>query len=135
MAGGAPTTSLIEQTRGRPAPHGDRDDGAYLDYDVAGLEVAVHVAGAINDPTMIDRGWTAEIKLPWAGLGDLAGARSLPPRDGDTWGLSFGRFQQLDTRVPGESSSVGWAANAHGVDDTHVPESFTQVTFSSDRLR
>ena len=110
-------------------PRGTR--WAYLDYDLAGLHTAVHVDGTLNDPGTVDVGWTAEITLPWSGLRDLAAGRQLPPLPGDEWSLFLGRFQHLDTRVPGETMSVGWAVSPHGVNDTHVPESFTRVTFSA----
>jgi Carbohydrate family 9 binding domain-like len=111
-------------------PRGTR--WAYLDYDLAGLAVAVHVDGVPNDPTVVDHGWTAEIRIPWSGLSDLAAGRSLPPTDGDVWSIFLGRFQHFATRRPGETMSVGWAVNAHGINDTHVPESFTGVAFSAD---
>jgi hypothetical protein len=108
-------------------PRGTR--WAFLDYDLPGLEVKVAVDGAVNDPATPSRGWTAEVTIPWSGLGDLASGRSLPPRDGDTWGIFMGRFQQLATRGPAETATAGWAAHPFGVADTHVPECFTQVTF------
>lgn len=109
-------------------PRGTR--WAYLDYDLAGLQVAVHVDGVLNDTSVVDRGWTAEVRIPWAGLADLAHGRSLPPQEGDEWLLFLGRFQRFATRTPGETMAAGWAANAHGVNDTHLPESFTRVTFA-----
>jgi hypothetical protein len=113
-------------------PRGTR--WAFLDYDLPGLEVAVHVDGSINDPSLVDEGWSAEVRIPWSGLTDLAGGRSLPPRDGDTWSIFLGRFQQLATRDPAQPVSLGWAANAHGVNDTHIPESWTRVTFDTQLL-
>jgi hypothetical protein len=111
-------------------PRGTR--WAFLDYDLPGLDVHVHADGTLNDPTTIDRGWSAEIVIPWSGLADLANGRSLPPRPGDVWGIFMGRFQQLATRGPADTATAGWAAHAFGVADTHVPECFTQVTFSGD---
>jgi hypothetical protein len=108
-------------------PRGTR--WAYLNYDLPGVEVAVSVTGAINDPSVIDEGWTAEITIPWASLGDLANGRSLPPRDGDVWGIFLGRFEQLATRSPATTATAGWGASPIGVADTHVPESFTRVRF------
>ncbi|WP_395816232.1 carbohydrate-binding family 9-like protein [Devosia sp.] len=108
-------------------PRGTR--WAFLDYDLPGLAVRTHYDGTLNDPSTLDRGWTAEITIPWAGLVDLANGRSLPPRPGDTWGIFMGRFQQLQTRGPAETATAGWAAHRFGVADTHVPECFTQVTF------
>ena len=109
-------------------PRGTR--WAFLDYDLDGLEVAVSVDGAINDPTTVDSGWTAEIAIPWTSLADLANGRSLPPQDGDVWGIFLGRFQQLATRSPHSTATAGWGASPIGVADTHVPESFTRVTFT-----
>jgi hypothetical protein len=108
-------------------PRGPR--WAFLDYDLPGLEVHVHVDGVLNDPGTIDRGWTAEIVIPWSGLADLANGRTLPPRPGDSWGIFMGRFEQLRTRGPAETATAGWSAHPFGVADTHVPECFTQVTF------
>ncbi len=108
-------------------PRGTR--WAYLDYDLPGLDVKTHFDGTINDPSDIDGGWTAEITIPWASLGELANGRALPPKPGDTWGICLARFQQLRTRGPADAATAGWSAHAFGVADTHVPECFTQVTF------
>jgi len=109
-------------------PRGTR--WAFLDYDLPGMTVDVHVDGRINDDSHVDAGWTAHVRIPWSGLADLADGRALPPRDGDVWGMFFGRFQQLKTREPGRTIGLGYAANAHGVNDTHLPESWTQVRFT-----
>jgi hypothetical protein len=108
-------------------PRGTR--WTFLDYDLPGLEVHVHADGTLNDPATLDRGWSAEIVIPWSGLADLANGRSLPPKPGDTWGIFMGRFQQLRTRS--DVATAGWAAHRFGVADTHVPECFTQVTFAA----
>jgi hypothetical protein len=106
-------------------PRGTR--WAYLDYDLPGLDLRVHVDGSINDPGTLSRGWTAEVTIPWNSLADLANGRSLPPQDGDVWGFLFARFQQIGTR--GGTATAGWCAHPFGVADTHVPECFTRVTF------
>lgn len=108
-------------------PRGTR--WAFLDYDLPGLQVAVHVDGQINNPDHIDRGWSAEVRIPWTALTDLAHGRSLPPRAGDQWSIFLGRFERLATRTPGESIGLGWAASPHGINDTHLPASWTRVTF------
>jgi hypothetical protein len=108
-------------------PRGTR--WAYLDYDLDGLELAVHVDGEINNPDRIDRGWSAEIRIPWTSLADLAHGRSLPPDVGDEWSIFLGRFERMATRIPGETIGLGWAASPHGVNDTHIPTSWTRVTF------
>jgi hypothetical protein len=108
-------------------PRGTR--WAFLDYDLPNLNLKVAVDGTVNDPTHLDRGWCAEITIPWASLTDLANGRSLPPKDGETWGMFFGRFQQLAVRSATGTATGGWAAHRFGVADTHVPECFTQVIF------
>lgn len=108
-------------------PRGTR--WAFLDYDLPGLEVRTSYDGTLNNPDTVDRGWTAEITIPWRGLIDLANGRALPPQPGDVWGIFMGRFQQMQTRGPADTATAGWAAHRFGVADTHVPECFTQVEF------
>jgi hypothetical protein len=108
-------------------PRGTR--WAFLDYDLPGVELAVRVDGSLNDPSVIDRGWTAEVRIPWASLADLARGRSLPPTPGDVWSMFLGRFEQLPTREAGRTIGLGWSASPHGVNDTHIPASWTRVRF------
>lgn len=105
---------------------------AFLDYDLPGLETAVHVDGALNDSEHPSRGWTVEVKLPWAGMKHLANGRSLPPQEGDEWRIFFGRFQ----RVPlgPETSQAAWCWTPHGKYDTHMPDKFTPVRFSNEAV-
>ena len=108
-------------------PRGTR--WAFLDYDLGGLGVHVSVDGEINNSKVLSRGWSAEVEIPWASLEHLAGGRSLPATAGDEWGIFMGRFQHIATRSPASSAVAGWGADPIGVNDTHVPESFTRVKF------
>ena len=110
-------------------PRGTR--WAFLDWDFPGLQVATHVDGTLNDNSDLDRGWTVEIALPWSGMGWLADGRSLPPQDGDTWRLFFGRFQKLMNAGREVSPHPAWVLSPHGVYDTHQPACFPYVTFST----
>ena len=67
----------------------------FLDWDCPGLRHAVHVDGTLNRRDDIDRGWSAEIAIPWTSLSLLADGRSLPPRDGDEWRIDCSRFQKI----------------------------------------
>jgi len=111
-------------------PRGER--WGFLDWDFPGLEHAVHVDGTINDPSDTDRGWTAEIALPWEGFRLLADGRPLPPNNGDVWRIDCSRFQSVDRSgkpfPPG--AGAGWTWNRHGHYDSHIPEVFPYVTFS-----
>jgi hypothetical protein len=104
---------------------------AFMDWDLAGLRTAVRVQGTLNDPSDADDGWTAEIAFPWSGLKRLAGRRPLPPRDGDVWRLDFSRFELLESGGVAVEPHPGWVLNRHGVYDSHIPECFSFVHFSS----
>jgi len=103
---------------------------AFLDYDMPGLKTAVHVDGKINDSAHVDKGWTLEIAIPWQSLKWLANERSLPPQDGDTWRIFFGRFQKMTPSGKEVEPHPAWAFNKHGLYDTHIPECWTYVHFS-----
>jgi len=100
-----------------------------------GLRTAVHVDGTLNDDTNRDRGWTAEIALPWRGMEWLAkaGNRPLPPREGDEWRMDFSRFNTAKAPPPA-SDSGGWALSPHGIWDSHIPECFARVRFSTNAV-
>jgi hypothetical protein len=101
-------------------------------WDLPGMQAAVAVDGTINDNTDRDRGWTAEIAIPWAGMQWLArdDGRALPPRDGDVWRMDFSRFNTYRAAPPAQDSG-GWAWSAHGIWDSHIPELFPYIHFST----
>jgi len=104
---------------------------AFFKWDFPGLKTGVSVDGTINDNSDRDRGWTAEIALPWASMRWLADSdgRTLPPRDGDTWRMDFSRFNMY-REAPPANDSGGWAWSAHGAWDSHIPELFPYIHFS-----
>ena len=104
---------------------------AFTDWDLPGLRSAVHVDGVINERAVIDKGWTVELAFPWAGMGWLANGRSLPPQDGDVWSMFFGRFEKLEVAGARPEPQPAWCWNKHGTLDTHMPERFTRVHFST----
>jgi hypothetical protein len=104
---------------------------AFVDWDMPGLRSAVHVDGVINERAVIDKGWTVELAFPWAGMGWLADGRPLPPQDGDVWSLFFGRFEKLEVAGARPEPQPAWCWNKHGTLDTHMPERFTRVHFST----
>jgi hypothetical protein len=113
-------------------PRGTR--WAFLDWDFPGLRSAVHVDGRINDDSVIDRGWTVELALPWSGMGPLANGRAIPPREGDEWRMFFGRFQLLRAGGREIEPHPAWCWTPHGIYDTHRPECFTPIRFTEEHL-
>jgi hypothetical protein len=98
-----------------------------MDWDLPGLRTAVRVEGTLNDDSDVDRGWTVEIVLPWAGLAPLYSGRQWPPSAGDTLRLDISRFEHLEAGGRPLSPSAGWALNQHGVYDSHIPECFSYI--------
>jgi hypothetical protein len=106
-------------------PRGPR--WAFLDWDFPELKSAVHVDGFLNDSSQRSTGWTVELALPWSGMKQLAGGRSVPPSPGDVWGMFFGRFQKMTTT--GGEAQAAWCLSPHGIYDTHMPEKWTEIEF------
>jgi len=92
----------------------------------------VHVDGTVNNNADRDRGWTVELAIPWTGLAQLArpDGRSLPPKDGDVWRMDFTRFNQYKEAPPSQDPG-GWAWSPHGAWDSHIPEVYPYVRFST----
>lgn len=130
FARNAPGVRPFDGVGFQPHPRGNRI--GYWQWDFPGLRSAVHIDGTLNDNSDRDRGWTVELALPWRGFEALAASdgRALPPRDGDVWRMDFSRFNQYKAAPPANDSG-GWAWSPHGVWDSHVPELFPRVTFST----
>lgn len=107
----------------------------FFQWDFPGLKTAAQVDGTLNDNRDRDRGWTAEIALPWAGMETLlkGDKRQVPPRHGDGWRMDFSRFNTYREASPAMDSS-GWAWSPHGIWDSHVPECWPFITFSSETV-
>jgi len=101
-------------------------------WEFPGLKTAVHVDGTLNDDRDKDKGWTVELAFPWEGMKWLAKAdgRALPPKEGDIWRIDFSRFNQHKAPPPANDSG-GWFWSRHGVWDSHIPECFPYIHFST----
>ena len=113
--------------------HPRRSRIPYWQWDLPGLQSAVFVYGSLNNNEDRDRGWTVELALPWSGMSVLAMSdnRSLPPQNQDVWRMDFSRFNQYKEPSPANDSG-GWVWSPHGVFDSHVPECFTFIHFSTE---
>ena len=113
-----------------------RDGGKAVNgWEITGLKTAVRVDGTINDPRDTDRGWTVEIRWPWAGLKEL-GVKT-PPKDGDWWRINFSRVEWDTDLVAGKYGKVkgkpehNWVWSPQGVIDMHRPERWGYLQFST----
>jgi hypothetical protein len=82
---------------------------------------AVHVDGTLNDPRDIDRGWTAELAIPFASLTGMPKPR---PERGDKWKFNLYRLRQGPGQ-PGE----GQAFSAPLRGDFHALDRFATLRF------
>ena len=105
-----------------------------FDWSFPGKETAVAIDGTLNSDSDRDRGWTVEIALPWRGMKWLAtDGRSLPPKHGDVWRMDFSRFNTYKAPPPAKDSG-GWVWTRHGIWDSHIPECFAFVEFSTNTV-
>ena len=103
-----------------------------FNWHFPGKQTAVFIDGTVNKDTDRDRGWTVELAFPWKGMewivkGD---GRALPPKDGDVWRMDFSRFNTYKEAPPAKDSG-GWFWSPHGVWDSHIPECFPYIKFST----
>lgn len=111
--------------------HSRGERWGFLDWDLPGLCTAVHVDGVVNSRPKTDRGWTAEIAIPWRSLELLKDGRALPPRHGDVWRIDCSRFEKIGSAGETLNPCAGWTWNRHGHYDSHIPELFPYVTFTT----
>jgi hypothetical protein len=103
-----------------------------FDWSFPGKRTAVAIDGTVNNDKDRDRGWTVELAFPWKGMEWLAKAdnRALPPRDGDVWRMDFSRFNTYKEAPPAKDSG-GWVWTRHGIWDSHIPECFAHIRFTT----
>ncbi len=82
---------------------------------------AVHVDGTLNDPRDVDRGWTAEMAIPFASLTGIGKRR---PARGDRWRFNLYRLRQGPGQ-PGE----GQAYSPPMRGDFHALDRFAWLRF------
>ena len=106
-----------------------------FNWHFPGKKTAVFIDGTVNRNDDRDRGWTVELAFPWKGMDWLAKAdgRALPPKDGDVWRIDLSRFNQYKEAPPAKDSG-GWFWSRHGVWDSHIPECFPYITFTTNRV-
>lgn len=95
-----------------------------LEWNAEGVRVAIVHAGTLNDDSDIDRGWVAEIAIPFQAF--KGAARHLPPREGDTWRLNLYRINDESDR----QHSV-WSHTGTERPSFHEPERFGIVHFTT----
>ena len=92
------------------------------------MQVAVKVDGTINKKEDKDKGWTAELAIPWADtIGQSKAKIQLPPKVGDKFRINLYRLD-----VPRGKPQIfsGWSAPLKG--DLHVLDRFGELYFGDE---
>ena len=117
-----------------PKPY--KDSGSAVDsWNIKGLRTGVHINGTINNPRDKDKGWTAEIAMPWSSLKEYA-RRPAPPGEGERWRVNFSRVEWQTEIVKGHYQKIkgkpedNWVWSPQGVIDMHRPEMWGYVQFT-----
>jgi hypothetical protein len=108
-----------------------------FDWHFPGKKTAVQIDGTVNNDKDKDRGWTVELAFPWKGMEWLAKAdgRALPPKQSDVWRMDFSRFNTYKLSAGGNKDSGGWVWSRHGIWDSHIPECFPYIHFSTNDVK
>ncbi|MGI6395134.1 MAG: carbohydrate-binding family 9-like protein [bacterium] len=69
------------------------------------IKYAVKVDGKLNDNEEKDKGWRAEIAIPWSSIED---APSLPPKDGESWKVFFYRINRHTNKKSKADDFTAW---------------------------
>lgn len=110
-------------------------------WDIRGLKSAVALQGTLNSPGDGDRGWTLEVAIPWAALGEVA-RRGGAPAAGDRWRVNFSRVEWRTKIANGRHEKVkgpdgkalpedNWVWSPQGIVNMHYPETWGFVRFSA----
>jgi hypothetical protein len=100
-------------------------------HNLKGLRTAVDVQGTLNDPSDRDKGWTAEISIPFAALA----ADGHVPTDGEHWRLLLCRIEWKlssengkSAKIPGTDAYWSWVPT--GAIAYHMPWKYGELRFA-----
>jgi len=110
----APTNALFD------ASFTGRRQGMNLSWSSRARH-AVHVEGTLNNPGDVDRGWTAELAIPFLALTGMPRPR---PERGDRWRFNLYRLRQ----GPGQPNE-GQAYSPPMIGDFHALDRFATMRF------
>lgn len=115
-------------------------------WDIKGLQSAVHIDGALNDPACRSTSWSVELVIPWLSLRecgvDLCEPAQLAPVPGETWRLNFSRVEydvhvengryckDTDPATGRPLPEHNWVWAPTGLVDIHLPEMWGYLIFT-----
>lgn len=118
-----PRNAVIDLRIPRSIEGSPQDVEAARQWNATGLRSAVRVEGTLDDRDDRDRGWSAELAIPFSALAD---SQTVPPRLGSVWRLQLLRIDRSKS-LPHPQFSA-WSAT----DTFHNPLRFGRLTFAGD---
>ncbi|MFC1485778.1 carbohydrate-binding family 9-like protein [Candidatus Latescibacterota bacterium] len=104
---------------------GERQNGQFVsmrEWDCEGIQYRVFVDGD-PAPNTEDKGWSAELMIPFSRLWTMAGEH---PNPGDTWRANFYRFDRNPANPKEATQSCFSSTDGRGF---HTPWRFGKLTF------
>ncbi|MDH7601673.1 MAG: carbohydrate-binding family 9-like protein [Armatimonadota bacterium] len=95
-------------------------EGTNFGWNCEGVETGVTVDGTLDNRSDVDKGWTAEIAIPFKSLGRTT------PKAGERWRVNLFR---IDLSPPPKEFQA-WSAPLFDPPRFHVPKRFGTVFFS-----
>lgn len=91
--------------------------------DFAGVLLATHVDGTLNQTGDKDRGWTLEVAIPWSNFEELGATAA--PKPGSVWTANLNRWDGVE---PSRRLSL-WSDSEMTRPSPHNPKRFGQLVF------
>jgi len=115
--------------RGYEDPKGGTSRGEDVGWTCAGLITATHVDGTLNAPHDRDKGWSAEMAIPWTSLARFSKA-PCPPAESSAWLLHLGYIDRPGYYKP----RTYWTWPVIGVVQSHMPKTWGRLVFTERTL-
>ncbi len=109
---------------GYDTPEGGTERQENLTWKCGGLISATRVDGTLNSPHDQDKGWSAEIAMPWTALARFCKG-AYPPAAGDWWLTHVAYVDRTAFRQP----RTYWTWPVIGVVQRHMPKTWGRLVF------
>ena len=97
--------------------------GLLRQFDLQGVQLAVHLRGTLNVSGDRDQGWSLEVAIPWKNFDGLS--RTVPPVSGTIWTANLNRW---DGTEPNRRLSQ-WSNSELPEPNPHNPARFGKIRF------
>lgn len=112
-----------------------------MNWELPGLRHAVAIDGTLNMPGDVDRGWTVEYALPWAGLAEIGVPPPVPGAELRVQAYrachdrtNLAKAEEMSKAWPGATPYEGYTWSTMGNGNVHNPERWPLITLSDEAV-